>query len=255
MKWCVRSCLLIAMILLTTVTGGLRAQELEQAPAEEQVADEPEEIPSDFENAGFTATDEPATQEWQGELDLIADLLIDGNAAEAKARAEDLLEVENLSPEVAARAQSLREKAEARLAEPPADSHPRPKIEIPAKNEDGGKTESAEEKPRVQSFSIRVAVVGGGFRQGASGILRVSESGLTFTRKGQARAEWSIPWKQLAEARSDDGLWDAPYPLVLVERGGGRRYIAHIDQKGRYLSGRSLLAALSKDRRPGAGGL
>lgn len=234
--------LVMAMTLLAAGPGGLRAQDPEQPPGE------PEEIPIDFENAGFSAPGDSGNQDWQGELDLIADLLIEGKAAEAKSRAEDLLEVKNISEDVAARARTLREKADARLAEPPAEPEARPRIEIPATSAEDKKTASAEKESQPQSFRIRVAVIGGGFGEGTSGLLRVTGTGLSFVRQGQTREDWSIPWKSLAEARSDNGLWDAPYPLVLVERGGRKRYIAHIDPKGRYLPGQSLLSAISKGR-------
>ena len=242
----------MAMILLMSGTGGFATQDQEQALVQEEEIQSAPEIPIDFENAGFSAAEGAAVQDWQGELDLIADLLIEGKALEAKARTEDLLAVQNLPEDVATRARTLQEKAEARLAEPPAAPQPRPKIEIPPANGGSEETEAAQKAPPPPSFRVREAIVGGGFGGGANGLLRVSAAGLSFTRQGQSREAWTIRWKDLAEARSDDGLWDAPYPLVLMERGGRKRYIAHIDQKGRYLPGQPVLAAISKGRRPGA---
>lgn len=244
--------LVMAITLLMTGTGGLAAQDQEQASVDQEEIQGAQEIPIDFEHAGFSAAEGAVAQDWQGELDLIADLLIEGKALEAKTRTEDLLAVEKLPEDVANRARTLREKADARLAEPPAASQPTSKIEISPANGNGEKAEPTEKAPPAPSFRVRVAVIGGGFGQGASGLLRVSETGLSFIRQGQSREDWNIRWKDLTEAKSDDGLWDAPYPLVLMERGGGKRYIAHIDQKGRYLPGQPVLSAISKGRRPGA---
>ncbi len=235
--------LLMTMILLAAGTSSLTAQASEQAPVETEETEEAA-VPAVEDGAAAQATD------WQHELDLIADLLIDGKSLEAKERAERLLEEEGLPENVSSRTRTLRDRAVAKLAEPPAKPEPRPKIEIPAKSpagEDTGKTETPE-AAQEQSFRVRVALIGRGFGEGSTGLLRVSETGLSFLQQGKSKQDWAIRWKDLAEARKDEGLWDAPYPLVLIERGGRKHFIAHVDQKGHYLPGQAVLSAISKSR-------
>ncbi len=191
-----------------------------------------------------------AAPDWQSELDLIADLLIDGKPQEAKEKAERLLENDSLPEDVASRARTLRDKADARLAATsPAASKPKPKIEIPPKSGNGDKAEKPAEAEKELSFRVRVAAIGGGFTRGASGLLRISEQGVSFVPQGKTGEGWTIRWPELAEARNDTGLWDAPYPLVLIERSGRKRYVARLDQEGSYLPGAPLLSAIEKGRR------
>ena len=98
--------------------------------------------------------------------------------------------------------------------------------------------------PRGETFRVRLAETGKGFRQGVAGQLRVTSSGLAFTREGSARADWSIAWKDLQAARKEAGLWDAPFVLGLVEHDGRKRFIARLDKDGRYLDGSPILAAI-----------
>jgi hypothetical protein len=258
-------CFWLVMILLAAGTGCLAAQDPEPIPAEAKeaapgaedaaAAQAPEPAPVEPDAGGDTAATADAAPDWQGELDRITDLLIDGKPLEAKGKADQLLQVQNLPDDVASRARALREKADAKLAESSvAGSEPRPKIEIPPK---GGKGESGEKSEKTktvtaakeQSFKVRVAAIGGGFSQGVTGLLRISETGISFSPQGKTGENWAIRWQNLAEAKSDTGLWDAPYPLVLIERGGRKRYVARLDQKGSYLPGAPLLSAIAEGRR------
>jgi hypothetical protein len=218
------------MVLLTVVASGLAAQDPEPVPVE----------PDAGSYTADTATD------WQSELDRIADLLIDGKPLEAKQQAEILLAREDLPEHAAARARALRDKAAARTAESPPATNQRPAIVIPPENETTGETATGEKE---QVFRVRLAAADGGFSQGVSGQLRVAETGISFVRQGKTREDWTIRWRDLAEAKNDTGLWDVPYPLVLIERGGGRRYVARLDQKGTYLPGAPLLSAIAEERR------
>lgn len=252
-------CFWLVMILPATGTGCLSAQSSEQirAEAEQPAASIPEEdaavqdpapAPVEPDAGDDAATSADASPDWQSELDRITDLLIDGKPLEARGKADQLLQVENLPEDVASRARELREKADAKLAESrPAE--PRPKIEIPPKGESGEKSEKTMAAAKEQSFKVRVAAIGGGFSQGVTGLLRISETGISFTPQGKSGENWAIRWQNLAEAKSDTGLWDVPYPLVLVERGGRKRYVAHLDQKGTYLPGAPLLSAIAEGRR------
>lgn len=107
--------------------------------------------------------------------------------------------------------------------------------------------------PRVEesSFAVREGLVGGGFHAGVAGSLRIRPAGIAFLR-GE-REEWSIRWENLVEASKDEGYWDSPYPLLLTEKGGKRRYVTRIDERGRYLPGEPLLAAIARGRRSRGG--
>lgn len=256
-------CLWFAMTFLAAGTGCLSAQDSEPLPAaaeppaasvsqNEATAQAPEPAPVETGSGSGNdaATTADTAPDWQRELDGIADLLIDGKPLEARGKADELLQVENLPESVASRARELRDKADERLAAaPPAGSEPRPKIEITGKEESGKKSEKPEANSKEHSFKVRVAAIGGGFSQGVTGILRISETGLAFTSQGKGGENWSIRWQNLVEAKNDTGLWDAPYPLVLVERGGRKHYIARLDPKGTYLPGAPLLSAIADGRR------
>ncbi|HWN42884.1 MAG TPA: hypothetical protein VNW71_11720 [Thermoanaerobaculia bacterium] len=248
----------LAILLLAAPTGGFAAQDPEyfQVEPEEPSASSPEEdaVEQDMEPApvepdgGEDIFD--AAPDWQSELDLITDLLIDGKPLEARGKADNLLETENLPENVASRARALRDKADARLAELlPIDAVERPKIEIPSEEKSGEKSEKTVAAAKVQSFKVRVAVIGSGFSEGVTGLLRISEKGLSFVPQGKSREDWAIRWHGLAEAKSDTGLWDAPYPLVLIERSGRKHYLVRLDRKGSYLPGAPLLSAIEKGRR------
>lgn len=248
---------LAILLLAAAATDNVAAQDPEyfQVESEEPAEPAPEEDaleqdlePEPVEPDGGDVFDE--APDWQSELDLITDLLIDGKPLEARAKADQLLETENLPENVASRARALRDKADARLAELlPTDAAERPKIEIPAEEKSGEKPEKTVAAAKVQSFKVRVAVIGSGFSQGVTGLLRISEKGLSFVPEGKSREDWAIRWHGLAEAKSDTGLWDAPYPLVLIERGGRKHYVVRLDRKGSYLPGAPLLSAIESGRR------
>lgn len=261
-----RSRLVVTLLLWAACSVGLMAQNA-QPPAEAEltgatesgveenaeVQDQEQQVPAEPEEPAApdsVPTTVDASPDWQLELDQITDLLIDGKPQEAKEKAELLLAVENLPEDIAARARTLRDKADAKLAgSRPVVSTPRPKIEIPAKAEDSEKTKKSETPLKEQSFKVRMAAIGSGFSQGMTGLLLISETGISFVPQGKNREDWAIRWKDLVEARSDTGLWDVPYPLVLIERGGRKRYVARLDQKGNYLPGAPLLSAIAEARR------
>ena len=271
-------CLCLAVTLLVAGTSCFAAQDSEQIPVETEESaapmpefgeaegaspglyeedaeiQDPDLSPLEPEAGEDTAVVDDATPDWQGELDLIADLLIDGKPLEARGKADRLLEVEGLPENVASRARALRDKADAQLDEPPpAEAEPspapRPKIEIPPKEESGEESQEATGSVKDRSFKVRVAAIGGGFSQGVTGTLRISETGISFSPQGKSGEKWSIRWQNLAEAKKDTGLWDAPFPLVLIERGGRKRYVARLDQKGSYVNGAPLLSAIAEGRR------
>ncbi|HEY2293436.1 MAG TPA: hypothetical protein VGM86_22260 [Thermoanaerobaculia bacterium] len=113
-----------------------------------------------------------------------------------------------------------------------------------------------QEKPTASSaekvdadFEVRQAIVGQGFGLGNDGRLHVGAEGVSFSRRGQSSPEWTIRWRDLAAAAKDEGLWDAPFPLALRERGGTSHFIVRIDAHGRYVDGTPLLAAITRGRR------
>lgn len=219
--------LVIALIFLAICLGR------SAAPGQEDVQESLE--------SGDAQAPEPS-QNWQRELDAIADLLIDGKSAQARERAGKLLETQDLPDSVAVRARELQQKAEMKLAATSASPEPKKETASTGENEKRERTEP--------TFNVRIARIGSGFDAGTSCLLRISETGLEFSRKGQSREDWTIRWRDLVEAREDDGLWDTPYPpVVLVERGGRRHYLAQVDAKGRHLPGGPLLAAIAEGRR------
>ncbi len=98
------------------------------------------------------------------------------------------------------------------------------------------------------SFTVRQAVIGEGFGGGADGYLRIGSEGVAFSRKEQGPAEWTIRWKDLASASQNDGIWDAPFVIALVEKGGRVRYLTRTDGRGHYLAGDAVLAAITHRR-------
>lgn len=183
-----------------------------------------------------------AATDWDREIGAVLDLLIDDRFSEAKDRAARLLEREDLPEELAFWLQDLQAKALERLRGGTAET--RKKIEAGS----GG----TEQEPAVteDSFPVRVALIGGGFAAGVSGRLSISRQGIAFTPKRKGDEAWSVPWRELAEARRDDGLWDVSYPILIAEHKGRKHYVAHIDDRERYLSGDAILAAISRARRP-----
>lgn len=135
------------------------------------------------------------------------------------------------------------------LDEIPIETPPPPAVASPAKPK--APVRPKPRPPQVSSFKVRAALAGSGFKGGASGTLRVSSSGVSFTRQGESGEAWRIQWSDLAEAKNADGIWDAPHPLVIQERGGRKHYIALVDPQGRYLPGQEVLAAISKGQRKG----
>lgn len=135
------------------------------------------------------------------------------------------------------------EGAAAEVGTPAKAPGAKKKIEI-----EGEKSESPKTSSSSVFFSVREALIGGGFQQGVSGSLRVSSTGIGFTPKGKDREEWSIPWRDLADVTKDAGVWDISHPLVVVDRKGQKRYIARLDEKGNYLPGDSILAAIRQKR-------
>lgn len=100
-------------------------------------------------------------------------------------------------------------------------------------------------RPEEASFRVRQGVIGAGFDTGATGKLRVSALGLEFLKIGSSRPKWSVRWAELAAASKDGGIWDLPFPLVIVDRSGARRYIALLDERGRCIPGDPLLFEIS----------
>jgi hypothetical protein len=166
----------------------------------------------------------------QGELDAIADLLIDGRPAAAKTAAEALLSAGALPPQVAARGRQLLAKAEELSPAPAPPLPPFPSA----------------------SFAVLQAQVGGGFSAGASGRLQFAEEGVTFFERGRSEAAWAVDWDLVLGLTPDEGLWDARHPLVLRERNGSTRYFALIDNDGDSIRPDPLLAAFERARREAA---
>lgn len=166
-------------------------------------------------------------------LDDVADLLIEGRAAEAKAAAEVLVAARGLTARDRARARQLLTKAEERLARAAPDAAP--PSPFPA-----------------ASFAVLQAQVGGGFSAGTAGSLRFAESGVSFLPRGSSQAAWTVPWERLPELVADDGLWDARHPLALRQHDGPPAYLALIDDEGDDLPPDRLLAAFERARREAA---
>lgn len=188
-------------------------------------------------------TDTAAAMDWDREIGAILDLLIDDRFSEAEDRAARLLEREDLPEHLASWLRELQAKAQERLGGVAAE--PRQKIEA------GSEKKAPEQEPAAaeDSFPVRVALIGGGFAAGVSGRLSISRQGIAFTPKKKGGEAWSVPWRELAEARRDDGLWDVSYAILISDRKGRKHYVARIDDRGRYLSGDAILSVISRSRR------
>jgi hypothetical protein len=216
------------ILILCLLAGGLLAHAeppLPEEPPEESPDLAPVEVPEDeLDPPADDSWQEPAEQPWQAPP-------MDEPLAEP---AEDPFAVPAAEPEEPAMAP---EEPAAAPAEVPVKAPKPPRKSGTAAP--AGKTGGA-------TFRVRLAEAGKGFRAGVAGQLRVTSSGLAFTREGGARADWSISWKDLMAAQKESGLWDAPFVLGLVERDGRRRYIARLDKSGRYLDAAPILAAIAR---------
>ncbi len=223
-----------------------------------KAATPPQEEASEAQPPPDAAGTDPASA-WKAEILRITDLLIDGDdwqVREAEARADRLLREPRLPADLAARTRELKQKAAAKLesaaaASPPNPSsppaEPPPFVPPPAAAPAVG-VEPAKGRPD-KVFSARTAVAGKGFGAGSEGELRLTPEGIAFQHKGQAAREWSVSWADLASASRDDGLWESPYTILLVDRTGRKRYLSLIDGHGRYVAGDSLLNAIAAEKK------
>jgi hypothetical protein len=212
---------------------------------------EPEEVSTETPQDADTSDDE--VNAWKAEILRITDLLIAGNEWQlrvAEHKADRLLREKRLPADLAARARELKEKATAKLASGEAASPPvapAPPVAPPPSAVPGGGA-SSDERPGA-AFPARLATVGKGFGGGAEGLLQLTREGIAFRHKGQAAAEWTLSWADLASASRDDGLWESPFTILLVDRGGRKRYLSLIDARGHYVNGDPLLNAIAADRK------
>jgi hypothetical protein len=189
---------------------------------------------AELQKAAATA-DQEAVREaaWDREILAITDLLIDGHYGEARARATRLLADPKLPQVLALRTHQLRDKADAKLG----------RTAEPA---------GAQPPPRERIFPVQLAVVGRGFGAGVRGWLRVSSEGVSFSAERPASAGWTVRWPDFAAAQADDGVWDAPYPLAILERDGKKHFFNRLDGTGRYQEGGEILEAIAKARQSAA---
>jgi hypothetical protein len=202
------------------------------------VQDPPTQAPASGgqESAEAAPTPDSMPADPQEEVDAIADLLIDGQPREARTAAESLLAEPGLPPRIEARAQQLLTKAEERTAPPPAAPPPPP---------------SPPPLPPfpVATFQVRQARIGEGFSVGDAGTLHIEGAGVWFVATASHDPSWTVPWAHVVDLTQDLGIWDAPYPLVLHERGGPPRYLAVIDDRGDFKAPAALLSAFESARR------
>jgi hypothetical protein len=194
---------------------------------------------------------------WDSELRQIADLLIDGHYLDGRDRAVRLLK-EDPPQEVAGRAKELLAKADAKLrrvgsAAPRVGETGqiviRPSQASPSAASSGSSSAGTPRRqPWERGFDVRVAKDDRGLASGPEGRLRVSEDGVSFTRKGGSRPDWSIAWSDLAAAHRAEGIWDVPYPLALVEKSGRVHHFVRIDDAGKPLLGGAVLSAVAEGR-------
>jgi hypothetical protein len=187
---------------------------------------------------------------WKAEVLRITDLLIEGNpwqAREAGERADRLLRDGRLPADLAARVRVLKEKAAAKLAGERAQSLPAEPPAMPPG------APPASEEPVSQradkTFSARLGVAGKGFEAGLEGQLRLAREGISFHRNGRSAVDWSVSWADLTSASRDDGLWESPFTILLVERTGHKRYLSLTDGHGRYVAGDPLLSAIAAGKK------
>lgn len=202
---------------------------------------------------------------WKAEILRITDLVIDANEwqlREAVDKADRLLREDRLPADLAARARELKEKAVAKLASanslggardepsfPPVKKVPaEPSTRVAPPTAALAVEAPVAERPDA-SFPARLAVVGKGFVIESDGQLRLTREGIAFRHKGQAAADWSVSWADLASASHDDGLWESPFTILLVERAGRKRYLSLIDGHGHYVTGEPLLDAIAAGRK------
>ena len=209
---------------------------------------------------------------WQKEIKAITDLLIDGSYAPAKERASRLLEEEELPGDMVLRAQKLFAKAAAKLRsaetepvtaepepvpqeeappEPQEEAPPRPRQTLEIRGSNGavsGKERAAKES-NPTAFRVRLAQTGSGFASGVNGVLRIAGDRLEFTPGIKGGKGWAIHWSDLAAARPDDGIWDCAFPVAIIDRAGHNYFVARIDDRGVYLAGDSMLAAIAQARK------
>ncbi len=180
---------------------------------------------------------EPATaQRWYEERDRITDLLIEGEASEAKGRADALLG-EPIPHDLRLRVEDLREKAVAGIAE----LTPEPKKPEPP---------PAEPSPLDVSFTVRVAQPGSGFRSAVEGRLRISDRDIRFVPKDSKQGNgWSISWWSLKSFGKATGHWDVAHPLVIETKDGTKRYLAEVTKKGIYGRGDEILKYIDRGRK------
>jgi hypothetical protein len=200
------------------------------------------------------AAADPAS-DWNAEILRITDLLIDGDewqVREAEERTDRLLRDPRLPADLATRARELKKKATAKLESAAASNAPGPPAAPPAETPPAAAPARGEEPAVGHSdkvFSARTAVAGKGFGVGSAGQLRLTPEGIAFERKGQAAREWSVSWPDLVSASRDDGLWESPFTILLVERTGRKRYLSLIDGHGRYVAGDPLLNAIAAGKK------
>jgi hypothetical protein len=187
---------------------------------------------------------------WKAEVLRITDLLIEGNpwqAREAGERADRLLRGGRLPADLVDRVRELKEKAAAKLASEPAQSLPAepptpPPAALPAAEEPGSQRAD-------RTFPARLGVAGKGFDTGPEGQLRLAREGISFHRSGRSAADWSVSWADLTSASRDDGLWESPFTILLVERTGNKRYLSLTDGHGHYVAGDPLLSAIAAGKK------
>lgn len=225
------------------------------SPQDEVSAAERQPVTAGVPPPDATAADVSA---WNAEVLRITDLLIAGNpwqAREAGERADRLLRDGRLPADLAARVRVLKEKAAAKLAsetapgspaEPPPPASSAPPTASPA-------ARPADEEPAGglagTTFSARLGVAGQGFGSGPEGRLQLTREGISFRRNGRSAMDWSVSWAELASASRDDGLWESPFTILLVERTGRKRYLSLIDGRGRYVAGDPLLSAIAAGKK------
>ena len=56
-------------------------------------------------------------------------------------------------------------------------------------------------------------------------------------------------WADLTSASRDDGLWESPFTILLLERTGRKRYLSLTDGHGHYVAGDPLLSAIAAGKK------